>query len=223
MKKRFYLHLRNTIPARRTRGFTLIELLAVIGIMVLVSAAMLANTNKFGGATMLQNLAYDVALSIRQAQVYGLSVKNVGSSLDITPGYGMYFDMGNPTQYIMFADTKDASGDPTPDGVYESGEAATTPFQIGKGYSINKLCVTDSAGNEDCSQTKLTILFVHPEPDAWINPVYNGNPGCAVDADSSEKCSSPYSLARIELISPRGDLRSVLIYNNGQISVAPTD
>ena len=83
---------RSGLRRRGTSAFTLIELLVVIGIIVLVSAAMLANMNKFGGAALTQNLAYDIALSMREAQVYGIAVQNVRGSAGFTPAYGMYFN-----------------------------------------------------------------------------------------------------------------------------------
>ena len=60
----------------RRRGFTLIELLVVVAIIVVITGLILANSNKFGGQTMLQNLSYDIALSLREAQVYGISVRS---------------------------------------------------------------------------------------------------------------------------------------------------
>src|SRR3989344_1409035 len=54
----------------KTKGFTLIELLVVSAIVVMLATVILSSHGKFGGQVLLQNFAYDVALSIRQAQVY---------------------------------------------------------------------------------------------------------------------------------------------------------
>src|SRR3989344_8294101 len=80
-------------------GFTLIELLVVTAIIVVVSGVVLANQNRFGGQVLLQNFAYDVALSIRQAQVYGLAVARAGSGGTATFGtsYGIHFEIDDPS------------------------------------------------------------------------------------------------------------------------------
>src|SRR3989344_3669939 len=45
-------------------GFTLVELVVVTAIIVVVSSVVLVNNNRFGGVIQLENLAYDVALSV---------------------------------------------------------------------------------------------------------------------------------------------------------------
>lgn len=219
--KHHNLHTMTLLTKVRRAGFTLIELLVVVGVIVVISGVMLANTNKFGGQTLLQNLAYDIALSIRQAQVYGISIKNIGTSQAATPAYGMYFTMAIPTQFYIFADTKSADGSAVPDGAYDAtrGENVSPPYMITRGFKIAKICKTDASG-EVCSSdpaTTLTILFVHPEPDAQIDPT------CIIRTEAvgqySEKCTTNYSTARVVLASPRGDYMSVVVYANGQISV----
>src|ERR1700677_1752618 len=129
-------------PSRRSSGFTLIELLVVVGIIILISAVILANTNKFGGQTLVQNLAYDIALSVREAQVYGISVEE-NSQGSFNAGYGMHFDLSNPTTYNLFSDFKNGAGQLIPDGIYEAGEdVRPSPYTIGQGFYISKLCVT---------------------------------------------------------------------------------
>ena len=204
-----------------SRGFTLIELLVVVGVIIMLSAVMLANTSKFGGQSLLQNLSYDIALSVREAQVYGISVENTGVTGNLTPGYGMYFNIGDPVHYHLFADTKNGAAQTTPDGLYEAGEdVPPSQYTIGNGFSVSNLCVTDGNG-EHCSQSQLTIIFLHPEPDAWINPT--ASPMCIavqeVGGQYTEQCSSSYSSARIIVTSPRGNFMSIVIFSNGQISV----
>ena len=196
------------------RGFTLIELLVVIGIIVIISALMLANTNKFGGQSQLQNLAYDIALSVREAQVYGISVQ--GSAGNFNVGYGMHFDTNTKMAYNLFADTAQI-------GVYHVGEdVRPSPFAIGQGFYISKLCVTPTSGYEFCtgssptSVSQLDILFIRPEPDAYISI---NNTHLTFDGNGNVVGGSLYSQARIVVTSPRGDFMSVVIWSNGQITV----
>lgn len=180
-------------------GFTLIEMVVVVGIIVVITAVVLANNTKFGGRVLLENFVYDIALSIRQAQVYGISVVRFGSS-NFTAAYGMHFDLASNASYSLFADAV------TPNNVYENGELVQTTT-LTRNFIISGLCVTPSSGPESCTPTitKLDVAYKRPEPDASIHA--NGNSATA------------YSSARIIVKSPRGDTMNVVVYSNGQISV----
>jgi prepilin-type N-terminal cleavage/methylation domain-containing protein len=209
-----FSHSRNAQRATLKAGFTLIELLVVVGIIIALSALMLANINKFGGQSLLQNLAYDIALSIREAQVYGIAVQ--GASGNFNAGYGMHFDMSHASTYNLFADTAQI-------GVYKAGEdVSPSPYTIGQGFYIFKICATPSAGSEICtgsaptSVNQLDILFIRPEPDAYIS--INDTP-LAFNGAGQVVGGSPYTQARIVVTSPRGDYMSIVVSSNGQISV----
>ena len=194
------------------RGFTLIELLVVVAIIVIVSASILANGRKYGGEIQLQNLAYDMALSIRQAQVYGISVRLSGASY--TSGYGIYVNaVSSPTLYRLYSD----SG--TVNGQYDSGEdVSPSPYNINGGFKVAEVCVpagTDSATCAPLNGGILNLVFIRPEPNAWINAP------CSLTV-GNEKCSGGAASARIVLSSPRGDIMSIIIYANGEISVSKT-
>lgn len=205
---------------RASRGFTLIELLVVCGIMVVVGAIIFASNSKFGGQALLQNLAYDVALSVRQAQVYGISVQRFGSSATaFSYGYGTHFDLSNPRMYNLFADVNK-------NGIYDAGEdVAPSPYSIGRGYFISKLCATAtvSGSAEVCNSAvngnpkTLDIIFLRPEPDALISANSSaGGSSCVLNAATCQ------ASARIFLKSPRGDTMSVSVQANGQIAVDQT-
>ena len=191
----------------------MIELLVVCGIMVVVGGIIFASNSKFGGQVLLQNLAYDVALSMRQAQVYGISVQRFGSGLtSFSYGYGMHFDTDTPTSYNLLADVDG-------DGIYDAGEdVPPSPYSIGRGYSIFKLCAPAGVLLSDCTATgsslqvpKLDIVFIRPEPDAWISA---SSVSCT--PRSTGACQPS---ARIVLQSPRGDTMSISVFANGQIAV----
>jgi type II secretory pathway pseudopilin PulG len=199
--------LLSTVNGQLSTGFTLIELLVVCGIMVVVGAIIFASNNKFGGQVLLQNLAYDVALSIRQAQVYGISVQRFGAN-NFNAGYGMHFELSNSRTYNLFADANKT-------GLYAVGEdVAPSPYSIGRGYYISKLCAPAGVGvgcTSGTSVLKLDIVFLRPEPDAWISA--SGN---SCTPTNSAACQPD---ARIVLKSPRGDTMSIFVSANGQIAV----
>lgn len=179
-------------------GFTLIELMVTTGIMVIISTAVLVNNSAFGGTVNLRNLAYDVALTIRQAQVYGVSVKRFGASFDA--GYGVHFSASDSGEFILFADVND-------DGVYTTGEIVTppSPYTFARGYTITDIRAGSSGVScAGASVGSLDIVFKRPEPDARIRADGNTtllDQGCVV------------------LLSPRGDRIAVLMEATGQISV----
>lgn len=196
--------MRNGRVCPRTRdGFTLIELLVVVGILVVISGIMLTSYSKFGGQILLRNLAYDTALSIREAQVYGISARSfLGAAF--AAGHGVYFNLtdssiGN-TAFYLYTDVDN-------DNFFTSaGTEWVETFSIGRGYLIDRLCVPSGSTSEACDVVQLDILFKRPEPDAIIRA-------------SRGSGFATYDRARVVLASPQGKKLSVLVETTGQISV----
>ncbi len=193
-------------------GFTLIELVVTMAIMALITTVTLANHSKFGGQVMLRNLAYEMALIIREAQAYGVSVRKADNITDFESGYGIHFNANNTTQYVMFADTYKKSGVIIrgEDGMRNTALEDVNTYYIGRGYKIKQFCARSDANTTcvdvcDTCNGSLDILFKRPEPDAAIR--LNGVGDIL------------YEMAEIALISPRGDIMKVLVEVSGQISV----
>lgn len=190
------------IHTKQQRGFTLIELLVVVGILVVISGIILTNYSKFGGQILLRNLAYDIALSIRQAQVYGISARSFLGA-QFAAGHGVYFDLVDPsvgdTSFFLYTDVDNNSF------FTSAGTEWVETFSIGRGYTIDRVCVPSGA-SETCGVTQLDILFRRPEPDAIIRASTGGG-------------FATYDRARIVLESPQENKLSVLIETTGQISV----
>lgn len=181
----------------REGGFTLLELLVVMGVMLVITTLILARHNQFNGTVLVRNLSYSVALSIRQAQVYGLSGRSTGGLISIR--YGVYFTSANPTQYVLFADQDS-------DGTYDPGESVEV-FSLSGGYVISNICA-NTGTVEKCSGSgdidRLTILFMRPNPDArFITDIAN----------------DVYTNGTITVLSAQGVTRYVRVTTTGQISV----
>jgi prepilin-type N-terminal cleavage/methylation domain-containing protein len=200
------------------RGFTLIELLVVTAIIAIITAFVLFNQKGFNSSTILRSLSYSIALSVRQAQVYGVSVReSAAGSGDFSNGYGVFFGnsgLVDTSHYLIFADTND-------DGQYAAGEELPR-FTIGNGkgtdYLIKNYCAHSGSGDQ-CALgtsptiTSLTIYFRRPNPDA-----------CFATSQSPAVCAAGaapvYDYAYVQIRSFTGtDYRTIKVSSTGQITV----
>jgi prepilin-type N-terminal cleavage/methylation domain-containing protein len=185
----------------KNSGFTLVEMIVTVGIFAFIAVAIFVRNSSFNSSIILTNLAYEVALSIRQAQVYGLSVREFDPGSDrFDSGYGVNFNANNKVNYIFFADTDN-------DGIYDgSGELLET-YALRRGNVVGKFCATNAANRERCSDTGelsyLDITFMRPNPDAIIETSF----------------AESYKSATIHIIAPNGNERVVSVQQTGQISI----
>lgn len=183
---------------RTVRGFSLIELMIAVSISIVISSVILANHTRFNSSVLLGSLAYDIALSIREAQVYGLSVRQFSSTFDV--GYGVRFSEAG--SYVFFVDQNENE-------VYDDGvDTVISLYELSRGHAIQRFCGVTTEGAEHCSDssspiTYLDIVFLRPEPDALM----------------SSSQASNYSHAIITIVSGAGETREIEIASTGQISV----
>lgn len=181
------------------RGFSLIELLVAISILATISIIVLANHTRFNGSVLLGSLAYDIALSVREAQVFGVSVRQYNASFKL--GYGVLFE--GAASYSLFADTNSNK-------VYDDEDVVIRTYGLQRGFRIQQFCGINTLGTPTCSNdslnpiTHLAIVFLRPEPDAFM---------------SSNILAEEYSRGTITIVSPGGDTRTVGVASTGQISV----
>lgn len=194
------------ISKKLTKGFSLIELMVVIGIMAIIATISIFNYSKFNSDLSVTNLAYEIALTIREAQVFGGSVKvtNTGS---FDKAYGIYVseDTSKNKDIISFVDTNSNDlYDPPVSGC--SGECLTI-YKLERGNIVSDICrVSDASGLINCSpdNPETHITFLRPNLDAKIKIP---NPG------------PPFIGVRITLEAPDNTERYIRVLNTGQISV----
>ncbi|MGH7175638.1 MAG: pilus assembly FimT family protein, partial [Minisyncoccia bacterium] len=115
---------------RRSSGFTLIEMMVSLAIVTIIAGVVLTSHSSFSNSLIVSNTAYDVALSMREAQSYGIGVRGLGSTVNV--GYGLDFSAATPLSYRFFSDgyggaTCGASAPPNckpGDGVYSANHDA---------------------------------------------------------------------------------------------------
>ena len=199
------------------KGFTLIELMVTVTIMMIMTAIVLFGYNQFNESTILSSLAYDMSLTIRQAQVYGIASRegtgsNQGNSIGATSfnnfnnPYGVHFDTTNSLAFSLFVDGNvnnvlDSSG---LDTVLQS-------YSFQRNISIKSLCVVVGISGS-CNLAKtLDITFIRPNPEEIIR---------ATDFNTGMDLGTNSSSATITMQNSDGSLtKSVVVTSTGQISV----
>lgn len=183
------------------------ESVVAISIFVAFSTILLANYPQFLNKSAINTLAHEIALSVRQAQVYGQNVREFGVGSGAFPSYGVFFSSAKTNEYTIFADISDS--DKKYNGI-ECGNVGTEcleKFIISSGARIVGLC-GDSKTNPPgvCGLDTLNISFTRPNPDAHIIG-FNG-------------IETLYSDVEITISSPKGDnQKTIVVWSTGQITV----
>ncbi|MCR4276306.1 MAG: prepilin-type N-terminal cleavage/methylation domain-containing protein [Candidatus Parcubacteria bacterium] len=202
-------------PSRLHRGFTLIELMVVLAIIVVITSVVFTSQNSFNKTLVLSNTAYDIALTLRSTQTYGLSSRASGAASNV--GYGIHLASGTRNSFIFFADTKPDASCSTPDckpgdRIYASTGVNTDTlvqtYRLNNGITVGDFCAYPPSGSGSCasgSLTALDIVFTRPNPNALIS----GSNGASY---------MTYSSACITISSQQGDTkRYISIAASGQI------
>lgn len=186
----------------KRKGFSLIELLVVVSIFLVITSVVLFNQSKFSSDIANSNVAYAIALQIRQAQVYGTLVSSQNAT-DFSNAYGIHFkNSGGVISFELFAD------DGTKDNRYTSGETIINTFALNEGNSIVSVCTNNAS---DCMYpssglTDVNIVFKRPDPAAIIT--------------NSASPSTLQTQAEIVVQSALGDRqRTIKVFSSGQVSV----
>ncbi len=208
---------------KHTAAFTLIELIVSISIFAIMTALVVVKYGSFNNSVLLTNAAYDVALAIRTAQTYGLSVRGDSGDQDFNKIYGVQFrtpggsfacdSSGDPqADFRLIRATDVVGGSPCPVDVI-------TNYYLKSGMYISGIGTPDAAGNYTDGYPNpfntLEITFKRPDPDAQIR-FGRCSPGgiCPQDPKGSNVIK-----VRITLKSATGEIRTLSVRENGQISV----
>ena len=192
-------------------GFTLVELLVTISMFVIITGVILVNSNKFDSTVLLNNFTYDVALTIKQAQSYGVNVKE-SSSGSFNTAYGVYFDLAqSKTNFVLFNDVNDNK---IYDGLLTACPTDSVEciqkYSMTKGTGIKSICA--GSDETDCKNNpadQLSIMFKRPNLSALIYSKIGGNP-----------LSTEKAYAKIILAAQNGTATSTVVVTSvGQIYV----
>lgn len=186
----------------RTRigGFSLIEVLITSAIIGIVTAIVVIKYGAFNSSVLLRNQAFEVALSIREAQVFSVSVRG-DDNPSFRESFGVYVDMGavpSPTQqYMLFVDAN-------VNDRYDTNEEVDT-LTIDSRFEIFDVCLGDDSAL-DCGLEDLSVTFSRPDFDAKMF----STPGAS---------SNQLGTIKLRGINDNSVVREIDIRSTGLISV----
>lgn len=200
-------------------------MLAIIG---LISMVVLTSQSNFNRTITLANTAYDIALTLRSAQTYGLGSRATSAGIPNVP-YGVHFAGNN--SFVFFADTLPTGSTGTPNcrnsetgkpdcqpGNYaftSGSDVVVQTYTIGNSITIQDFCAY-SSGAWQCRSNglaSLDIVFARPDPDPFIS-----KNGAWVEA-------FPVTQACITLAAasaPAGPYRYIKVAQSGEITANGT-
>jgi len=191
------------------KGFSLIEFFVIVTIFSIMAGITALNYREFQAEIELRNLAYDVALSIRQTQTFGISATD--STMPLSPAtaipsddrsiYGIYFEGSD--RLVIFQDLdKSKTFDSENDRVLSDSRIATGDIikTICKGDSKPGTCVSSESKN-------LVAIFQRPFPDAVIK-------------DNSTSTEYAYTSILLESGKKPEVQKMIELWNTGAINIA---
>jgi len=191
-------------------GFTLTELVVVMAIAVILMTALVVQQSRWNNQLAVSTQAYELALTIRQAQIYSLGVREdvSGTGDKFNIGYGVHVAMtGNlSNRYILFADRNGNHR-------YDNSPDEQISYKLfTRGVKVAKICaqtLDPCPGNNGIRQ--YDVSFLRPQPNAYQS---------FKDNNGSNLVPQPFPPAFLRVQSADGSIEDVIkIGNNGQISM----
>jgi len=197
--------------------------MVVLAIIIVIMSIVFSSQSTFNKSLILSNTAYDIALTLRSAQTYGLGSRATASNIK-NAGYGIHV-AGIPSgSFILFADTSPSSSaasacHPNPDSsapnaqpgncVYDSGEQVMT-YTLGNNITISDFCAYKTATGWSCASSgnisSLDIVFARPNPDPFMS------------VNGSYSAVSAITAACFTVTSPQGGTKFISVAASGEIT-----
>ena len=208
-------------------------MLVVLAIIITITGVTLTSQSSFNKTFTVANTAYDVALTLRSAQNFGISSRSVGGSTS-NIGYGIHIQrVPSINSFTLFADTYPApdalnchrlpsGGSTAPnaqlgDCIYDiNNDTKIKDYNIGNGIFISDFCALMPGGwtcakTSDMSLQTLDIVFSRPNSEPFIH--VNGNPD--ITENGAKACITLSS-------SQGGTSHYVTIFKSGLITANAT-
>lgn len=206
-------------------GFTLVEMVVVTGIFAVITAVTIFNYGAFTSNMLVTNMAYEIALAVRQAQVFGLGARGYtdGGTASFDQPYGVFIQLSEnedgeyeSRRFQFFADTNDdlqCSNTAGTGNCTCASDECTEQITLQRNIRITDIRLSHDEDTCLADETnQVSITYERPNPEARIKPHDYGS-------------SSDYEFVQIEVSAPGSsiDPSYILIRKTGQISVSTDD
>lgn len=144
------------------KGFTLIELVVSVVVIAIMSSALFLNWRPAQETFALRQAAFQLMGDLRRVQQLSLSTQEFSCNplpAEGHTGFGLYLNSGDSDSYQVFENCNDANYS------WDSGEEIET-LNFPSGVTVQSF--TPSSGGA------LSIFFVPPNPDTYINDLSSG-------------------------------------------------
>ena len=223
--------------SKNKKGFTIVEMLVVMGIFSILTAVTVWNYGKFNNSIILTNMAYEIALEIREAQVFSLGVRgaNSGGGIynDFDTRYGVLFEEGEKN-FIFFTDLNnngkcdidpdDANSDDCLITECTSESECQSIKTLTRGTIVSRICASEFgdpmnlSDSDDPDFSQCSDTATAEEKDSVAITFSRPNPDAFI-YDIGESDPDTYKNASILIESNDSSRRAIDIRENGQISV----
>lgn len=204
---------RVTLQPHTHPAFSLVEFIVIISIFAIMAGIALFNYSGFNATVSVSNLAHDIALTIRQSQVYGISAEAGVDDFNTGQISGVYFQAApnggfDPT-FIVYNDAHTpvelgASVLQSPVEYIQGTDVVLDQVTITTNDRITDIATGSSMSSLTVCQQDVVIAFMRPNPDAYIS--CGGAPNVGY--------------AQIKIVSANGNnVQYVEVWPTGQIGV----
>jgi type II secretory pathway pseudopilin PulG len=212
-------------------------MLVVLVIIIIVTAIALSGQSGFNRTQALHNTAYDIGLTLRQAQSYGLASQLYHSIGNANAPYGLSFSSTNSTGYTFFVDTHPSapgyglSGNVCPghlvssgpearpgNCVYDTGDAVIQDYTLNNGFTIPEFCAYSSTGSGNYYPNG-TVCSTDGVKISSLNITFARPNAETTIVGSVSGSQYGFTAVCVKLADPQGDSRYVSISKTGQVQV----
>lgn len=219
---------RLSIKKQISRGFTIAEMGIVVIIFIILTSVIIFRYGDFNSSILVSNMAYEVAITTRQAQVFGLGARGYksGSVSEFIYPYGLFINMndnegadeGTTKKFALFIDRSEQgdAGYGQCNMANDTGACSCLPgdecqemYRMQRDIAVSDIKVEarNFDGCEADTVDRLAVTFKRPNPEALITWQTVGLSG--------------YDFVQIEVSDrSRQNIAYVLIRESGQISVS---
>jgi prepilin-type N-terminal cleavage/methylation domain-containing protein len=211
------------IKENNSRGFTLVEMTIVGAIFGILTVIVVFKYGDFTSNLLVTNMAYEIALTARQAQAFSVGVRGYeleGTRTFDNP-YGIFFILNESTEqglshsrsFIFFVDRDDnqmcgAGDDSATTCACAAGDECVEQYTLQRNIRITEIRLGRNTCEPEGDVSSAAVSFKRPSPEAIV-----------VDPENPDEVYAFLQL-KVEALNTSINPSYVLMRKNGQISVS---